>query len=698
MAWLYQSDLKFQAVRLPPPQLNWEMHHGINRYNMNIMKKNHYLITLFAALVLMAGCQKEQDYVTLGVVADQPSKVYIDNSNYPCWHNGDKVYINNDTYSISGANGHSAQIERVVADDAYRAIYPASLVAQGSSIGNLESVPITLPSTQVYEQDGNGHQRVNLPMGAYITSGTTLQFYNLCSVVRVTVSNQLSTNLSLSGIIIEAEHAFLSGQGTATVSGQSSDHITMSNTASHSVRLNFSGTATATVNAHGDKPFDIVVPAFASDNVTITLITTDGQYCELPLTGNGNGVALANNTVTTVTVNVTELNLIPAAELVDGPTFNAAIPDNATAIVFEYNNPAVTSGTLLSTTNSPTPIYGNLDGTTWRISTSSSVMNANPDCSSMFQSDNLEKIRGDYVLTSVDFGNGFNTSNVTSMSSMFFGCIGFTSFDLSCFNTSNVIDMIYMFGECQNLTSLNLSSFNTSNVTRFAFMFMNCQSLINLDLSSFNTLSATDMSCMFSSCYSLASLDLSSFNTSNVENIWGMFESCSSLTSLNLSNFNTSRVLSMTGMFVGCSSLMNLDISNFNTSSVGDMSGMFEGCSSLTSLDLSHFNTSNVVSMSYVFADCSSLTSLNLSNFDMSHLGWYEWNNNWHTGKEGMCAGLSSLSGHCTITCPSAVESAIKEVDTSYDPSDSYHPYYYISGLPTIDEVTFTWVRPSSSK
>ncbi len=496
---------------------NGECHLELTVKPKNAMKRNHYLILFFAALVLMVGCQKDQDYVTLGVVADQSSKAYIDNSNYPCWHNGDKVYINNDTYSISGANGHSAQIERVVADDAYRAIYPASLVAQGSSISRLESVPVTLPSTQVYELDGDGHQRVNLPMGAYITSGTTLQFYNLCSVVRVTVSNQLSTDISLSGIIIEAEHAFLSGQGIATVSGQSSDHITMSNTASHSVRLNFSGTATAMVNAHGNKPFDIVVPAFTTDNVTITLITTDGQYCELPLTGNGNGVALSNNTVTTVTLNVTGLSLIPAAELVDGPTFNAAIPSSATSIIFEYNSD-VTSEIVLSTPDSPTPIYGYLDGTVWRITTSAPIINANQYCSLMFAGIWDDEV-GYYIsnIVSIDFGRWFNTSSVFSMYGMFWNCSRLGSLDLSCFNTSNVGNMESLFDGCSILTSLDLSNFNTTNVT--------------------------NMCCMFYDCNSLMSLDLSNFNTPNIENIDGMFWKCSSLTSLDLSHFDMNNVI-----------------------------------------------------------------------------------------------------------------------------------------------------------
>ena len=128
-------------------------------------------------------------------------------------------------------------------------------------------------------------------------------------------------------------------------------------------------------------------------------------------------------------------------------------------------------------------------------------------------------------------------------------------------------------------------------------------------------------------------------------------------------------------MFRGCSNLTSLDVSTFNTTNVRDMTEMFNGCGSLTSLNLSSFNTSNVILMGNMFYGCSSLTNLNLSNFDMSIVD----------DKVGMCSGLSTTSGECTITCPLAVENAIKE-------QDSYGNY--ITNLPT--SVNFIWVRPSS--
>ena len=237
-------------------------------------------------------------------------------------------------------------------------------------------------------------------------------------------------------------------------------------------------------------------------------------------------------------------------------------------------------------------------------------------------------------LIKINFNNNFNIANVTSMSSMFYGCSSLTSLDLSSFNTANVTKMGNMFAQCSSLTSLDLSSFNTSNVRSMSEMFYYCPSLTSLDLSSFNTANVTSMSSMFQVCKSLTNLDLSSFNTTNVTTMNGMFSDCSSLTSLDLSSFNTTNVTNMWCMFSGCSSLTSLDLSNFNTANVIDMFGMFRKCSSLTSLGLSSFNTANVTNMGSMFSSCSSLTSLDLSSFNTSNV----------TDMQLMFDGCSSLT------------------------------------------------------
>ena len=219
-------------------------------------------------------------------------------------------------------------------------------------------------------------------------------------------------------------------------------------------------------------------------------------------------------------------------------------------------------------------------------------------------------------LTEIENVNLLDTSNVTTMTSMFNYCGKLATLNVSKFDTSNVTNMSYMFSNCSRLTSLDVSNFNTSNVINMSHMFSSCSKLTGLDVSKFDISKVTDMSFMFYSCGS-RSLDVSNFNTSNVTNMSHMFSSCSS-TSLDLSKFDTSNVTDMSYMFYSCSSLPSLDVSNFNTSNVTNMSGMFYDCRSLTSLDLSNFDTSNVTNMSNMFELCKKLTNLDVSNFNTS--------------------------------------------------------------------------------
>ena len=254
-------------------------------------------------------------------------------------------------------------------------------------------------------------------------------------------------------------------------------------------------------------------------------------------------------------------------------------------------------------------------------------------------------------LKSIDV-SGFDTSKVVNMNGMFWGCNNLKNIDVSNFKTSKVTDMNNMFADCSSLTTLDLSKFDTSNVLymgnpysySYGGMFRNCSSLTNLNISSFNTSKVKQMSNMFHGCSSLVTLDLSNFDTSNVTAMASMFYGCTSLTNLNLSSFNTGRVTNMKSMFDGCSGLKILDLSSFNphnvttmilmfsgctnletiifdnfdTSSVTNMQQMFYKCYALKSLDLSSFKTSNVTNMYSMFCYCSSLINLNISNFDTS--------------------------------------------------------------------------------
>ena len=249
--------------------------------------------------------------------------------------------------------------------------------------------------------------------------------------------------------------------------------------------------------------------------------------------------------------------------------------------------------------------------------------------------------RGMEKLESILGLNYLNTSQVTSMSYMFFNCKKLTNLNLSGFNTSNVKSMGYMFSECENLAVLNVSSFNTSNVTDMTVMFRNCKNLTSLDLSSFNTSKATDMQGMFYNCVSLSNLNISSFNTSKLVSMFNMFNGCEHLTTLDLSHFDTSNVKSMAFMFLGCHRLSNLNLSSFDTSKVTSMEKMFVYCYALNTLDLSSFNTSSVTNMKSMFYNCSNLKTVTVSS---------KWSTSAVTDSEGMFSYCTSLVGGAGTT------------------------------------------------
>ena len=214
---------------------------------------------------------------------------------------------------------------------------------------------------------------------------------------------------------------------------------------------------------------------------------------------------------------------------------------------------------------------------------------------------------------------GLDTSNMTSMTYMFYNSNSLKSINLSNFNTSKLLYANNMFNGCTSLESLDLSNFNTSKVTNFSNMFRDCQKMKEINLSNFDTSSATTFANLFHNCSSLTTLDLSSFNTNKVTYMGSMFYNCSSLTSLDLSNFNTSNVINMGyGMFYNCKSLKELDLSNFDTKKVIDFSDMFNGCSSLENIELSSFDTTNATNMANMFYNCKSLKQLDLSSFNTS--------------------------------------------------------------------------------
>ena len=76
--------------------------------------------------------------------------------------------------------------------------------------------------------------------------------------------------------------------------------------------------------------------------------------------------------------------------------------------------------------------------------------------------------------------NYLNTSAVTNMTQMFYGCTGLTKLDVSGFDTHNVTTMNGMFQNCSKITTLDVTGFDVSNVTSMANMFNGCSNLTTI--------------------------------------------------------------------------------------------------------------------------------------------------------------------------------------------------------------------------
>lgn len=218
------------------------------------------------------------------------------------------------------------------------------------------------------------------------------------------------------------------------------------------------------------------------------------------------------------------------AYLPPGPKFNKIVND------FLSQNSGITKINFITNSNIKSAdilvddkVYLVQNGSILEIHAKADEYMANYSCRDMFYGKNLPLD----AITTINLGENFNTSRVTSMSDMFKGCSRLTNLDLKCFNTGNVVDIDGMFYGCSSLQAVDLSRFNTQNATSFSYMFYGCSSLTSLNLSNFVTSKVNSMSGMFENCTGLEALDLSNFN----------FTSCTS-------NYSVSSMFNNTGSIV----------------------------------------------------------------------------------------------------------------------------------------------------
>lgn len=174
--------------------------------------------------LLATGCKKDEvkDTFNLNAVIEEVNggqKVHMEGF-LPVWDNGDAIRVNNENCSVSITGSGSARknsIAKETEENTYCAVYPASyLTSANANITSAANISIKLPRCQDYSKSGN-NQIVRMPMIAY-SNTTDLPFKNLCSVLKVTVTNSTGQPFILDSIIVKSEGGKLWGTGTVSLS------------------------------------------------------------------------------------------------------------------------------------------------------------------------------------------------------------------------------------------------------------------------------------------------------------------------------------------------------------------------------------------------------------------------------------------------------------------------------------------------
>lgn len=171
----------------------------------------------------------------------------------------------------------------------------------------------------------------------------------------------------------------------------------------------------------------------------------------------------------------------------------------------------------------------------------------------IFKGDSMEDFFKAANVRDISFANFTFEKPLKSFKGMFRSAsarnIDFTGIDLS--QITNMDEMFKSYGGTDDDLQGIVSQLNTSNVTSMNSMFYYCSNS-KIDLSNFDTRKVTDMSNMFYYAYRLKDLNLSSFDTSKVTNMSGMFQYVGWNgvgLNLDISSFDTRQVTNFDNMF-----------------------------------------------------------------------------------------------------------------------------------------------------
>lgn len=247
------------------------------------------------AMMAMASCQKDgmvRLSAKLQKYTGNETKVHIDAQNHPIWDVNDQINVNGSTYALADAGSDQVQLDVPHSSTGYYAMYPASCFSAVS--GN--TATLTIPSVQEYVT-AEGNQVVAFPMTAY-SANASLSFRNLCSIVKVRVTNDRANEP------IMVRSITLEGTAGQKLTGSSTVNITTATASNISNGKNYAylDCNNASLAVGASKDFYIVTYPFngapLKASVTIQKSSNMAMY-SYQKTSNGN-VAIAKNEMGTI--------------------------------------------------------------------------------------------------------------------------------------------------------------------------------------------------------------------------------------------------------------------------------------------------------------------------------------------------------------------------------------------------------------
>ena len=182
-----------------------------------------------------------------------------------------------------------------------------------------------------------------------------------------------------------------------------------------------------------------------------------------------------------------------------------------------------------------------------------------------------------------------------------------------------------MFANCRNLENFEIKTWDISELTTVASMFNGCMSLKSVELHGWNTSNViTNIDNMFNNCHSLKEISLPDMNFTQDVFLNSMFANCFSLSSLDISGWHIKRIRSFDAFLKSCYRLGEVDLSSWTVDSGALDSGkalnsVFFALTNCKSIRVSfELELANAVSATSLLASLDGIEYIDIRNWDLS--------------------------------------------------------------------------------